>query len=118
MFLWIVSMVIPALMIVLGRLSEKVLRTRNYVAGFRTPRSMKTQETWDYANRLGGRWMMRLGIVAAVLCALFNWLLPLPAYDVLLIDEMAVGLPLVIAVIPIVETGLKRNFDEDGRPRK
>ena len=115
------DLLLPLLMVLLGRR----FRTHppeeiNGVYGYRTARSMKNRETWDFAHRyIGGLWV-RLGLV----------LLPLSVLPLLFVlgrDANTVGLvgaavclvqliPLLGSILP-TERALARAFDENGRRR-
>ena len=38
----------------------------NGIYGYRTPRSMKNQANWDYAQKLGGKYMMIFAVVISI----------------------------------------------------
>jgi len=115
------DLLLPLLMVLLGRR----FRTRppaeiNGVYGYRTARSMKSRETWDFAHRyIGGLWV-RLGLVLlplSVLPLLFVWG---KDPDVVGTVSAAVCLiqliPLLASLVP-TERALARTFDENGERR-
>ena len=88
--------------------------------GYRTARSVKNRETWDFAHRYIGRLWVRLGLV----------LLPLSLLPLLFVigkDTDTVGLTgaavCLTQLIPLLgsilsaERALKRTFDGTGRRR-
>lgn len=89
----------------------------NMLFGYRTARSMKNQDTWQFAHRYFGKLWYRFGLA----------LLPLTIAAMLLIlgkDENAVGnvgglicmaqLPVMLYAIVPTERALKKTFDKDG----
>jgi len=51
-FFWIVDLQIPFMMIIIGLVFRQWIPKKiNSVAGYRTKRSMSSQEAWEYANR-------------------------------------------------------------------
>ena len=70
-FMLFMDLLIPLLMVGLGKLLAKHPPKRiNGIYGYRTKRSMKTQETWDFAHRYLGNLWFRLGLVLIPLSAL------------------------------------------------
>ena len=82
------NLLLPVIMLVLGRLFQtRPPKTINGLFGYRTARSMKSQEAWDFAHRTRGRLWFKLGLVV-----------------------------LMGSIVP-VERALKQNFDDFGRKR-
>ena len=111
----------PAVMLLFGwRFQKKPPKTINGLYGYRTARSMKSQETWDFAHRTCGRLWSRLGLVLlpvsllAMLAVLGRGTAPVGlACFVIVMIQMAV---LVGSLFP-VERALKKTFDDFGRKR-
>ena len=85
----------------------------NHLYGYRTRRSMKSQQIWDYANKIGAQAMIYAGIITCV-----SGLIPL------FIDwEHAHFISLFVMLISILgtmlycEKQLDQNFDKDGNPK-
>ncbi len=96
-------------------------RKINWFYGFRTARSMKSAETWTYANRRCGRLFMMLSAVflgILLLSCLALWAFGMPAEDPETLLLFPTGLLLFFIFLPIliVEKELKRKFDGDGHP--
>ena len=119
-FTLVTALLIPAIMLGFGTLFiRQAPKEINYIFGYRTARSMKNRDTWEFAHRhIGRTWR----IVGAVL-------LPLSVLPVLLVSggEDAVGnvgaivvtvqlVPLIGSIVP-TELALKRTFDENGQRR-
>lgn len=119
-FMLIMDLLIPVSMIGIGTLFRKSPPSRiNGVFGYRTKRSMRTQETWDFAHRYFGNLWVKIGLV----------LLPLSVLPLIFVygkDIDLVGtvggiitgvqiIPMIAAIFP-TERALKENFDEYGKP--
>lgn len=118
LFMLFTDLLVPVIMIGFGGyFSNRAPKEVNGLFGYRTPRSMKNQETWQFAHHYSGKLMFRWGWV----------LLPLSVAALLPFwgqSEDAVGMagaviccvqivPL-LGVIAVTERALKRNFDDDG----
>ena len=121
-FMLVCNLLIPAVTIWYGlRFKKNPPREVNALFGYRTSRSMKNQETWDFAQRkmgeVWGRWgFAMLPPVVAVqaltlLCstpeAVCLWSIPITTAELV---------AMVLTLVP-VERALKRNFDENGKKR-
>lgn len=118
-FMLVMDLLIPCVMIGFGSyFKNHPPKNINYIVGYRTARSMKSKETWDFAHRHSGRTWVNCGLV----------LLPVSAAVMLLAlgkDEDTVGIfgaavcigqvvALILSIIP-TEIALKKNFDENGQ---
>ena len=115
-FLIISASLIPAILLLVGVLLRKhPPRKINWYLGYRTARSMKSPEAWDYAQvRLGQLWR-RFGLPLWVLS--LSAILPLGKASenlqgAVLLVVTGVQLVAVLAVIPRIEKELKERFDE------
>ncbi len=118
-FMFIVTLLIPVMMIVFGLIFMKnPPKEINWAYGYRTSMSMKNQETWDFAHQYVGKIWFKWGIGVAVISVVVMLL-------VISKDTDTVGwvgggvamvqiLPLMGAMIP-TEMALKRAFDKDGK---
>jgi hypothetical protein len=88
--------------------------SRNPVAGYRTPRSMKSPESWVAANRYAAKAFFAAG-AGILLFGMVLWWKPLPQYNELVILALILLSP--VAIILATESHLKRRFDEDGTAR-
>lgn len=115
-FMLVMNLMIPGCMIWFGwRFVHKPPRDVNSIYGYRTIRSMKNRDTWQFAHAYFGRIWYRLGMVLLAVAVL--GMLP-----VLGKDEDTVGLlggalcmvQCVLMIIPVfpTERALKRKFDE------
>ena len=119
-FMLLMDLLIPLLMVGLGKLLAKRPPKRiNGIYGYRTKRSMKTQETWEFAHRHFGNLWFKIGLV----------LIPLSVLPLIFVygkDIEQIGIvgavvtlfeivPMIVPVFP-TERALKENFDEYGKP--
>lgn len=117
-FLFLCNLLIPALMIILGRWMHKNPPKKiNSLCGYRTSMSMKNMDTWNFAHELCGRLWWKTG-----------WLILIPSIavqlpflrmdeDTLAIVTLILNTLQVIALFPpivITEKALKRTFDKNG----
>ncbi len=120
-FMFSCTLLIPIIMIIAGnsmRLGK--FKTINYIVGYRTRRSMKNQQTWDYAHRECGLLWRRWGSTMLVLTVIAMLLFMGEDTDhigvvgsVITVLQM---IPLFLS-IAIVEKKLREKFDENGLPR-
>ncbi|NQX77480.1 SdpI family protein [Gilvibacter sp.] len=109
-----VSLSYLGVMIVLAWLFKKYPPKKiNSFYGYRTPKSMKTQATWDFANQYSSLLMMQITLYSFVLpflCYLFfphlNILITLTGHSLLL-----------LLILVFTERELKARFDQDGKPK-
>lgn len=119
-FMLFMDLLIPLLMVGLGKLFIKHPPKRiNGIYGYRTKRSMKTQETWEFAHRYFGNLWFRLGLVLIPLSVLP--LIFVYGKDIELIGIVGAAVTLfeiVPMILPVFSTerALKENFDEYGKP--
>lgn len=84
----------------------------NYFYGYRTRRSMKNQDTWDYANRIGAKMFFWVGVSTLALGLLVYFISPIWAMFMswfFLVVTTFVG-------IFWCERQLRINFDKKGQP--
>lgn len=96
----------------------------NDLLGFRTGRSSKSQETWDYANYYAGKGILISGVIFLIISAVGVILLlliaPSPSEKVIvymIIGEAIIMICLYSVVIFKVQSNLKKLFDSRGRRR-
>ena len=112
------NLIIPLSMILFGkRFMKSAPGQINMLFGYRTARSMKNQDTWQFAHRQFGTLWYKAGLV----------LLPLTIAAMLLMfgkDENTVAgagglvcmaqIPVMLYAIVPTERALKKTFDKDG----
>ena len=90
-------------------------KNRNWLYGYRTTRSMKSQEAWDASNRYAMQLMLWVAIVTSVVQGgMYVLINPKTA----LLGGTVVMCLLLVAIIPITEKYLKDNFDKNGEISK
>ena len=114
--------VVPIVFLVIGWLYThgRYPKHPNGVYGYRTPRSMKNDETWAFAQEYSGRLSWRFGWWLLTLSSLVVvTLLTLPAkrHEIYVGALIAAQAVLTLATIIPVERALKNTFDEFGRRR-
>ncbi|XRG79022.1 SdpI family protein [Rossellomorea sp. GAMAL-10_SWC] len=107
---FVISLLIPFLMIIIGIVNKKrAPKNINHFYGYRTFRSMSSQQAWDRAQKLLGYYSIRLGICNIPISILLLYFLPFSLDVVTLIN---LGVSILFLFIPIfyIEKDLKRNF--------
>ena len=66
--------------------------------GYRTPRSMKNQENWDFAQKLSGRLLLIFGLILLLLNVLFYFAL-LPEVNYPMVEKVFIGGGLLALII-------------------
>lgn len=88
----------------------------NEFYGYRTTRSRKSQEAWDFAQRYSAKLMTVLGLVALAVASIAHWLrsrLCLNSEYVMLYDNgitAVLGVMLVLPIIVLTELQLRKRF--------
>ena len=113
---------LPVIMLVTGILWRRFPpRKRNLLYGFRTRWAMLSQETWDYANRVGAIRMIRGSWVLCLVSAVTHlWFLGDHTKMALvsMTTVQVIGLFALIAYMWIpVEIDLRKRFDDQGQLR-
>ncbi len=88
--------------------------------GYRTKRSMQSQEAWDFAQRYCGRLWIRLGLLLEIgfglICIIYGFVSEENWYLVMLSAELIQVLLLLGTILP-TERALQKRFDENGNPK-
>lgn len=99
---------VPILILVIGIIFQKhAPKEINGFIGYRTRRSMQSQEAWDYANKRMGEIWLALGVILLVVSIPLTLLF---AENGLTITMIAQVVALIVSIIP-VEVELKAKFD-------
>ncbi len=112
--LYAINLLVPLVMIVLGILMQKVAPKKiNWWCGYRTKRSMASQEAWDFAQSYSGKWMWIVGAALFVITAVV-WLFFMHSdkntLDIASLVIVGVQVVLLVLTIVPVEIALKRRF--------
>ena len=113
------GIIVDLVLIGLGIAMRSSASERNAVFGYRTARSLKSADAWEYANRRAGKLMIVIGLICltiAALTAALSATTPLFSTGTVtaIADCLYMLLPVagLVAVIPIVEHSLKAYFPE------
>ena len=108
--LFLIPLITGVVFVVVGMIMVKYPPKKiNSFYGYRTPKSMKSQEQWDYAQKYSSKLMVKLGVGLS--------LLSLVGFFINHSEGAAVGISLgfiiliAIALIVRVEKELKDTFD-------
>ena len=85
----------------------------NNFYGYRTTRSMNSQESWDYAQRRIGVLWLYIGVILYIAIILSMLFLPVSKEKLSSIHG-CIGVIALIIGIPFVEKELKEKFDGNG----
>lgn len=113
-FMLICDLLIPALMILFGRMMWKhPPQNINWIMGYRTKRSMKNIETWKYAHECCGRLWWKIGWIMLPISAVVH----LPVYhgsdnEIGIVGGILCTLQVVMLLVPVslTERALKKKF--------
>ena len=112
-------LLVPAVMLYFGwRFLNRPPQKIKALYGYRTSRSMKNQQTWDYAHQVCGKLWFRAGAVMlplSLLAMLSGLGKDTQALGIWLMGVVLVQVVVMIATIFPVEKALKRKFDKFGR---
>ena len=107
---------IPAIAILIVGLLWKRFPPKNinYLYGYRTRRSMKNQQTWDYANKIGPNMIIKTGIFLFFIAVFSFWYFETETAVIISVIAMVVGLT---GGVILCEMKLAKHFDKDGNPK-
>lgn len=116
LFYFIELMIVPIIMVACGRLwKNHPPKSINKIYGYRTARSMKSKESWDFAHKYFGRILFRSGLGVAVLTIIILLMFKNSsdstlgkAVIILLLLQVAA---LIVPIIP-TEMALKRKYEK------
>ena len=121
MALWLFALLIPVMMIFFGAFYSKFEPGEiNAYIGYRTKRSMKNRDTWEFAHRCFAKYWLWAGTImlpVSLLPALFLWGADIEIIGAALAVAMLLQLIPLIGCIPYTEARLRRAFDENGNKR-
>ena len=108
------DLLIPIIMVIFGLILKfKPPSKINIIYGYRTKRSMKSQKTWDYAQRRIGDLWLYIGVILYSVIIISILFLPV-AKEYLSFIHGGIGVIALLIAIPFVEKELKEKFDENG----
>lgn len=103
------ALFIPLMVMLLGMMMRRMQTGPSQWIGYRTRRSMQSEQAWAFAQRPAGRLWIIAGAamlgVSAVLCVLlYQWMETAVLYFVLAQAALTLG------TVPLTERALKRKF--------
>lgn len=109
------DILIPMTMVLAGFLLYKKCPKRvNHVVGYRTPMSMKNQDTWEFANTYCGKLWLVIGVIMTIITAVIHVLCRDLSEDnlgILVLIMTTVQIIMLLVTIAPVEHNLNKNFD-------
>ena len=120
-FMLVCSLLLPVCMSGFGRyFRNKAPGQINMLFGYRTSRSTKNRDTWEFAHHYFGRLWYRLGLImlpvtVAAMMPVFGKNIDFVGFYGSIVSLVQI----VVMLVPIwfTESALKRTFDEDGKRR-
>ena len=106
-----VSFIIPVLILILGIWMYKYPPKKiNWLIGYRTFKSMKNKEMWDFAHKYCGKLWMLLGLIMIILTFLLYilvWLKVITFNESILLIIVFAQIGMLLLSVLIVENKLK-----------
>lgn len=114
-FMLAMDFLLPLIMVVFGKLFQHCPEEINSVFGYRTRRSMASQEAWNFAHHACGKLWFRWGLVllpVTVGLMLLVWGRDTGTVGLFGAVVMVVQLAVLLLSVAVVENALKRTFGE------
>ena len=120
-FMLVCNLLLPVCMSGFGRYFRNTAPGQiNMLFGYRTSRSTKNRDTWEFAHHYFGRLWYRLGLImlpvtVAAMMPVFGKNIDFVGFYGSIVSLVQI----VVMLVPIwfTESALKRTFDEDGKRR-
>lgn len=120
-YMFAMNNLIPVIMLVIGIwFSKHPPRKINAAAGYRTSRSMRNQETWDFAQNYCGVLWKKLGWImlpVSVIVAGATYGMSEDGIGMVSLILIHIQLAVLLGSIYPVEKALKNTFDEEGNKK-
>jgi len=117
-FIVLSNLLILVIMFVFGKIfSATAPKKINYIFGYRTARSMKNEQTWEFAHKRLGKIWKRISIALLSVAVLPMLIVIGKSEDTIGTVGMIVcyfEIAVMILTVIIVEQALKKNFDKNG----
>lgn len=115
-FMFIITLLIPAALLLTWHLCPK-FKMMNNASGYRTKRSMKNQDTWDFAQKYCARISLYMFFPSLILAILIMPIVISESND--RIGWVGLGITIIqmisfVVIIVFTEKALKKTFDESG----
>jgi len=103
----------PLILILVAIFSAYPPKSINGLYGYRTTRSMKSQEAWEASNKYAFKLMLWVAIITCIIQAIIY--IAMSPTTAVMVGSIVLCV-LLVAIIPATEIFLKNNFDIDGKP--
>ena len=121
-FMLVMAELVPVTMMLFGCLfSYRPPKNINGIYGYRTKRSMKNSQTWEFAHRYCGKVWILAGIVTSQFAIPCMRLVMYTDVDTIGIRGgilVLVQCIILVLTIPLTERALRKNFDEYGMKKE
>ena len=116
-FMFVCDLLIPILMIISGRIMWKHPPQKiNGILGYRTTRSMKNKDTWEFAHNYCGKLWWKTGFMLLIPSAIIHF----PFYnrtetEIGIIGSILCTMQCVVMIVPIflTEQAINRTFTDE-----
>ena len=119
-YMFIMDLLIPIIMILFGRaFLKKAPKEINYVFGYRTSRSMKNRDTWEFAHRYCGKIWLICGLaLIPIVAGIMLCFIGADTKTVGYVGAALLVFPLLLIILSVIltERALKNTFDKSGNP--
>ena len=119
-YMFIMDLLIPIIMILFGRaFLKKAPKEINYVFGYRTSRSMKNRDTWEFAHRYCGKIWLICGLaLIPIVAGIMLCFIGADTKTVGYVGAALLVFPLLLIILSVIltERALKNAFDKNGNP--
>ena len=117
-FILICDLLVPTTMFVGGLvMCRHNPKSINSLLGYRTARSMKNMDTWQFAHRYCGSLWWKVGLASFVIAILFHLPFRYSGEDAIgILSLVVMAFQIITLIVPIffTEKALQKNFDENG----
>ena len=113
--IWLQLIIGPAILLIAIIFKLFQPKKINYLYGYRTSRSMKSQEAWKAANRMSANAFLISALIVVTVQSVLYFVVET---GIQIGITSAVLVILLAGSMPYVENYLKKNFDENGKPVK
>ncbi len=115
-YMLLMNLLLPVTMILLGKaFRKKAPKEINEVFGYRTSRSMRSKETWEFAHRFCGKiWLISGAALIPISLATMLCVIGKDTAVVGAVGAVLLVLPLVLMALTVIvtERALKNTFDK------
>ena len=117
-FILICDLLVPTTMFVGGLVMHRHSpKNINSLLGYRTARSMKNMDTWQFAHRYCGSLWWKVGLASFVITILVHLPFRCSGEDAIgILSLVVMAFQIITLIVPIffTEKALQKNFDENG----